>query len=63
MPHAPDDGAHTPLTGVACADRVCTDLAIFLITDHGVVVRDLFNVTFSQLIDLVEVPLIDGASR
>jgi 3-oxoadipate CoA-transferase, beta subunit len=47
-----------PLTAVACVSRVYTDLAVFLITDYGVVVRDLFNVTFNQLTDLVEIPLI-----
>jgi 3-oxoadipate CoA-transferase, beta subunit len=49
-----------PLTGIACVNRVYTDLAVFLITDDGVVVRDLFNVDFERLDQLLDVPLIDG---
>jgi 3-oxoadipate CoA-transferase beta subunit len=52
-----------PLTGLRCVTRVYTDLAVFLISDHGVVARDLFSLTFDRLAKLVEVPLIDGTSR
>ena len=52
-----------PLTGVACVNRVYTDVAVFLITDAGLVVRDLFNVTFKRLDELLAVPLIDGTGR
>ena len=52
-----------PLTGVACVSRVYTDLAVFLITEDGVVVRDLFNITFDRLADLVDVHLLDGTGR
>ncbi len=52
-----------PLTGVACVSRVYTDLAVFLIQDDSVVVRDLFNIDFAGLSDLVEVDLADGTSR
>jgi 3-oxoadipate CoA-transferase beta subunit len=52
-----------PLTGVACVNRVYTDVAVFLITDAGLVVRDLFNVTFKRLDELLGVPLIDGTGR
>lgn len=49
-----------PLTGVACVSRVYTDLAVFLITDAGVVVRNVFGLTFEELTHLVDVPLLDG---
>jgi 3-oxoadipate CoA-transferase beta subunit len=49
-----------PLTGVACVSRVYTDLAVFLIKEQGVIVRDLFGMAFDELQDLVDVPLIDG---
>ncbi len=49
-----------PLTGIACVSRVYTDLAVFLIQDHGVVVRDVFGIDFARLGDLVDAPLIDG---
>ena len=53
-----------PLTGVGCVSRVYTDHAVFLIEPDGVVVRDLFGVSFDDLQELVEVPLTDGtASR
>ena len=52
-----------PLTGVACVNRVYTDVAVFHITDAGLVVRDLFNVTFERLDELIGVPLLDGTSR
>jgi 3-oxoadipate CoA-transferase, beta subunit len=52
-----------PLTGVACVNRVYTDVAVFLITDAGLVVRDLFNVTFKRLDELLGVPLNDGTGR
>ena len=51
-----------PLTGVACVSRVYTDHAVFLIEPDGVVVRDLFGISFSALQDLVEVPLTDGTA-
>jgi 3-oxoadipate CoA-transferase beta subunit len=49
-----------PLTGVACVSRVYTDLAVFLIQERGVVVREVFGATFEQLAVLVDVPLLDG---
>ena len=53
-----------PLTGVGCVSRVYTDHAVFLIEPDGVVVRDLFGISFDGLQELVEVPLTDGtASR
>jgi len=49
-----------PLTGLACVTRVYTDLAVFLIEDRGVVVRDVFGLTFDELQAVVDVPLING---
>jgi 3-oxoadipate CoA-transferase beta subunit len=48
-----------PLTGVGCVSRVYTDHAVFLIEPQGVAVRDVFGISFSELQDLVEVPLTD----
>lgn len=49
-----------PLTGLGCVSRVYTDLAVFLIEDRGVVVREVFGLTFDDLQALVDVPLIDA---
>jgi 3-oxoadipate CoA-transferase beta subunit len=49
-----------PLTGLACVSRIHTDLAVFLIDPHDVVVRDVFGITFDRLTALVDPPLIDG---
>jgi 3-oxoadipate CoA-transferase beta subunit len=51
------------LTGLACVTRVYTDLAVFLLTPDGVVVRDLYGVDFTQLTHLLDVPLVDGTTR
>ncbi|SIR95278.1 3-oxoacid CoA-transferase subunit B [Micromonospora avicenniae] len=48
-----------PLTGVGCVSRVYTDLAVFLIEDEGVAVRELFDCGFDELMHLLEVPLLD----
>ena len=50
-----------PLTAVGCVSRVYTDRAVLEITADGVVVRDLFGTTYDELVDLVDVPLIDGS--
>lgn len=52
-----------PLTGVACVSRVYTDLAVFLITPDGVVVRDSFGPDVPQLSELTGIPLIDGTTH
>jgi 3-oxoadipate CoA-transferase beta subunit len=52
-----------PLTGIGCVSRVYTDHAVFLVEPDGVVVRDLFGITFADLQRMVEVPLIDRTSR
>ena len=51
-----------PLTGLGCVSRVYTDLAVFLITDDGVVVRETFGTDFASLAALLDVPLIDGTA-
>ena len=38
-----------PITGLACVSRVYTDLAVFDITDHGVVARETFGATLDEL--------------
>jgi 3-oxoadipate CoA-transferase beta subunit len=48
-----------PLTGVGCVDRVYTDLATFLVTPDGPVVRETFGVTVDELRDRLDVPLKD----
>jgi 3-oxoadipate CoA-transferase beta subunit len=47
-----------PLTGLGCVDRVYTDRATFLITPAGVVVRETFGITFEELSERLEVPLL-----
>jgi 3-oxoadipate CoA-transferase beta subunit len=47
-----------PLTGVGCVDRVYTDLATFLITRDGVVVRETFGISFDELNEKLAVPLL-----
>jgi 3-oxoadipate CoA-transferase, beta subunit len=49
-----------PLTGLACVSRIYTDLAIFLIDERGVVVRETFGTDFERLQQLIAVPLVDG---
>ena len=51
-----------PLTGVGCVSRVYTDLAVFLITSEGVVVRDTFGPDVARLSRLTGIPLIDGTT-
>jgi 3-oxoadipate CoA-transferase beta subunit len=52
-----------PLTGVACVSRVYTDLAVFVVTDEGVVLRESFGPSYDELAGLLEVPLVDGTVR
>ena len=46
-----------PITGLACVSRVYTDLAVFDITDHGVVARETFGATLDELSARLEVSL------
>jgi 3-oxoadipate CoA-transferase beta subunit len=47
-----------PLTGLGCVDRVYTDVATFLLTPEGVVVRETFGITVAELAERLEVPLL-----
>jgi 3-oxoadipate CoA-transferase beta subunit len=47
-----------PLTGVACVERVYTDLATFHISTSGVAAHDLADgLPFDELVKLVGLPL------
>ncbi|MEU9385756.1 3-oxoacid CoA-transferase subunit B [Streptomyces sp. NPDC048279] len=49
-----------PLTGLACVDRVYTDLAVFDLTPGGVRVRQTFGVGVRELADRLGLPLETG---
>jgi 3-oxoadipate CoA-transferase beta subunit len=46
-----------PLTGVGCVDRVYTDHAVFSLTPDGVVVEQLFGISYDDLAARLDVPL------
>ncbi|GAA2851982.1 3-oxoadipate CoA-transferase subunit B [Actinoplanes cyaneus] len=46
-----------PLTGLGCVNRIYTDLATFVITAGGVVVRETFGISFDELSARLAVPL------
>ncbi|MBT2410706.1 3-oxoacid CoA-transferase subunit B [Streptomyces sp. ISL-12] len=49
-----------PLTGLACVDRVYTDLAVFDITERGVSVRETFGTTVDELAGRLDLPLLSA---
>ena len=50
-----------PLTGVACVDRVYTDLAVIDVTGAGLVVREIVDgVSFEELQQVTAAPLLRG---
>ncbi|MEV7325679.1 3-oxoacid CoA-transferase subunit B [Streptomyces sp. NPDC093970] len=51
-----------PLTGLACVDRVYTDLAVFDITAEGVTVRQTFGIGVPELTDRLGLPLRTGTT-
>ncbi|MEU7369779.1 3-oxoacid CoA-transferase subunit B [Streptomyces hygroscopicus] len=51
-------GCTYPLTGLACVDRVYTDVAVFDITPRGVTVSRTFGITHEELAEQLQVPLL-----
>jgi len=52
------DACTYPVTGVACVNRVYTDLAVFDVTPEGFVVREIVDgLSFEELRKLAQVPL------
>jgi 3-oxoadipate CoA-transferase, beta subunit len=49
-----------PLTGVACVDRVYTDLAVFDVGPEGASLVETFGVTTQELADRLTVPLVQA---
>ncbi|MGV9847459.1 3-oxoacid CoA-transferase subunit B [Streptomyces sp. NPDC003442] len=49
-----------PLTGLACVDRIYTDLATFAVSPDGVEVLSVHGTTFADLRALLDVPLVDA---
>lgn len=50
-----------PVTGVACVDRIYTDLAILDIADSGILVRQIVaDISFAQLQKVTAVKLVDA---
>ncbi len=47
-----------PLTGVRCVDRVYTDVATFHLTPDGVAVGETFGISFDELAERLDVPLV-----
>ncbi|HJV88260.1 MAG TPA: 3-oxoacid CoA-transferase subunit B [Noviherbaspirillum sp.] len=47
-----------PLTGIACVDRIYTDLAVIDVTPHGLVVREVIDgMSFDELQAITGVPM------
>ncbi|SDE06628.1 3-oxoacid CoA-transferase subunit B [Nocardioides lianchengensis] len=51
-----------PLTGVGCVDRVYTDVATFDLGPDGVVVRETHGLSYDELADRLDVPLLRGVA-
>jgi len=48
-----------PLTGVACVNRIYTDLAVIDVTSRGLIVREIASgLGFDELVRLTGVPLL-----
>jgi 3-oxoadipate CoA-transferase beta subunit len=47
-----------PLTGMACVNRIYTDLAVIDVTPKGLVVKEMVNgLSFEELQSLTDAPL------
>ncbi len=52
-----------PVTGLACVNRIYTDLAVIDVTPTGLVVIDIVaGLSFAELAKLTGVPLRDGVT-
>ena len=51
-----------PLTGVGCVDRLYTDVAVIDLGPHGATVLETFGITYDELAERLEVPLVDANS-
>jgi 3-oxoadipate CoA-transferase beta subunit len=49
-----------PLTGVACVERVYTDVAVFALTDGKVTVLDTFGTSVEDLAERLDLPVATG---
>jgi len=49
-----------PLTAVACVSRVYTDYGVFMITDHGVAVRETYGIDQRDLAERLEITFHDA---
>ncbi|MGH3626513.1 MAG: CoA-transferase, partial [Sciscionella sp.] len=47
-----------PLTGLACVSRVYTDHGVFLLSDGAVTVRETYGMSFAEVRDRLDVPLL-----
>ncbi|MHC5226517.1 3-oxoacid CoA-transferase subunit B [Ignatzschineria sp. LJL83] len=52
-----------PLTGIGCVDRIYTDLAVIDVRDKKLYVTEMFGgITFPELQELTDAPLIDAST-
>jgi 3-oxoadipate CoA-transferase beta subunit len=53
-----------PITGLACVDRIYTDLAVIDVAAHGLVVVDIApGLTLDQLTNMTGAPLANGLAQ
>jgi len=49
-----------PLTGVACVSRVYTDYGVFVLTDHGVVARETYEIGRDDLAERLGIRFVES---
>ncbi|NHN56271.1 3-oxoacid CoA-transferase subunit B [Calidifontibacter sp. DB0510] len=49
-----------PLTGLACVDRVYTEVATFAVTPEAVMVTATYGMAFAELAERLQVPIVAG---